>query len=151
MKGQYFSFDAIIASIIFILTFMALMTYWFSVKSSLETKEELINAEAGRIADSMLTPSYLTDSYLVPKVNKSRLFALLSPRPDEPDYLKSTFSSPYNLSISISELQNGEMQETEGFGSIPANAKNVAKVRRTFVLYDGISESIAALDLYLYE
>ena len=35
-KGQYFSFDAIVASVIFVLALVALLSYWHSVRSYLE-------------------------------------------------------------------------------------------------------------------
>ncbi len=145
-KGQYFSFDAIIASVIFILTFMAIVTYWFSVKSSLESKDDQISKEAARITDSMLTPAYLTNSYKDKRVNASELFAL----PSDESALKRMFNSPYNISIVIS-TQAGNQILSKGPNPSLINTANTARVRRIFVFYNSTYESPAALDLYLYE
>ena len=56
MKGQYFSFDAIIASVVFVLTVLALMSYWNSVKAGMETYSDETTKEAIRISDLLLSP-----------------------------------------------------------------------------------------------
>lgn len=58
MKGQYFSFDAIIASVIFILALVALLSYWYSLRSSLELQNGAVSKEAFRISNILLTPGY---------------------------------------------------------------------------------------------
>ena len=143
-KGQYFSFDAIIASTIFIITFISLLSYWFSVKSSLESRDEDISREAARISDLMFTPSYLLDSYSVKKVEESRLQAI----PCTSDALKKEFNSPYNMYLSVSSETGSSILRCGD--EPPADARNVAKVRRIFVLYDQASDSQAAMDIYLY-
>ncbi len=49
MKGQYFSFDAIIASVIFVMALVALLSYWHSVKSYLDSQNDEISKEAIQI------------------------------------------------------------------------------------------------------
>lgn len=147
-KGQYFSFDAIIASIIFIFTFIALVNYWTGVKSTLESKDEEIFKEAARISDGLFTPAYLQNSYIDKKVNETKLNDL----PDDNDTLKEKLNSYYNIFLNVS-IQPGNTNPTfvlSKGGTLPPNAKNIAKVRRIFVLQNGSSETPAVLDLYLY-
>lgn len=56
LKGQYFSFDAIVGGIIFILTAMALFSYWNGVSSSLDQNHDLLAREAFRISEMLFTP-----------------------------------------------------------------------------------------------
>lgn len=141
LKGQYFSFDAIIASIIFILAFTTLLNYWFSMKSMLETKDEEISKEAARISDVLLSPAILATSYSDRRINQSTLGSKL--RISE-EALKNLTNSPYNISINISSagLFFG--------GAPPVTAKNIAKVRRIIVIYNATDEQLATFDLYLY-
>ncbi len=145
-KGQYFSFDAIVASVIFILTFISFLSYWFSVKSALDSKDEELSREAARITDGMFTPAFFTDSSGKNVVKRSTLLELPSGEAE----LKRTFNSPYSLFIVVTTEKGTEILRK---GGDPENMKtaNVAKVRRIFVLYVNDSYQIpAALDLYLY-
>ena len=55
-RGQYFSFDAIIASLIFILTIVSLLSYWYSVHSQLDYQNYEMMKEAVRVSDLAMTP-----------------------------------------------------------------------------------------------
>jgi len=57
MKGQYFSFDAIIGASIFILTLVAILSYWYGVSNSIEQQQTVYSKEAIRIADILYSPS----------------------------------------------------------------------------------------------
>lgn len=59
-KGQYFSFDAMIAAIIFILTLVSLLSYWHSVRLSLENQHDIFLKDAFRISELLLSPGYPT-------------------------------------------------------------------------------------------
>lgn len=152
-KGQYFSFDAIVASIIFIITFITLVSYWFSVKSSLESKEEELAKEAARISDSLLSPAFLLESYETKKINKTRLLDLESK--SQPD-LKKMFNSPYNISIIAEERDGTRLMETEpdptnaSYSELFNKTANIVKVRRIFVMDDGADEVLGTIDVYLY-
>lgn len=143
-KGQYFSFDAIIASTIFIITFVSLLTYWFSVKSALDSKDDDISREAARISDVMFTPAYLLSSYADNRVDSSELSGL----PSDETALRKEFNSPYKIYLAFTS-QSGSQILDRGEPP-PADAHNVAKVRRIFVLDDGAKDVQAAMDLYLY-
>lgn len=146
-KGQYFSFDAIVASVIFILTFISLITYWFSVKSSLESKNDEITREAARISDYLLTPSVLAISYEDKRVNISALSHI----PGSEEQLRKEYNSPYDMYLEAYNASSGSVPFLTR-GVKPANdSRDVAKVRRIFTLYvNSTYEMPAAIDVYLY-
>ena len=55
-KGQYFSFDAVIATVIMVLAFSSLVAYWYGAQSVVEERTNSRLADAGRIAESLLSP-----------------------------------------------------------------------------------------------
>ena len=57
MKGQYFSFDAIIASVIFVLALVALLSYWHSVRSFLDFQSDALSKDAVKISNNLFMPS----------------------------------------------------------------------------------------------
>ncbi|MEM4348766.1 MAG: hypothetical protein QXN37_04335 [Candidatus Anstonellaceae archaeon] len=56
MKAQYFSFDAIVASVIIIIAMTVFASYWFGVQSIVESKNNPLYADALRVAESLLSP-----------------------------------------------------------------------------------------------
>ena len=56
MKGQYFSFDAIIATVIMVLAFSSLVAYWYGAQAVVESRTYSRLADANRIAESLLSP-----------------------------------------------------------------------------------------------
>ena len=56
MKGQYFSFDAIIATVIMVLAFSSLVAYWYGAQTVVESRTYSRLADANRIAESLLSP-----------------------------------------------------------------------------------------------
>lgn len=70
--------------------------------------------------------------------------------------LKGEFNCPYSMYINVSSApESDHPQQVASFGIMPTNStKNVARVRRVFVLTngaDGMNESQTVLDLFLYE
>jgi len=61
MKGQYFSFDAIIATVIMVLAFSSLVAYWYGAQAVVESRTYSRLADANRIAESLLSPGSPTD------------------------------------------------------------------------------------------
>lgn len=59
MKGQYFSFDAIVGASIFILTLVAIFSYWYGVSNSIEQQQSILAKEAIRIADILYSPTQI--------------------------------------------------------------------------------------------
>src|SRR3989338_6495002 len=56
MKGQYFSFDAIVATVILVLAVTTLATYWFGVHSVVDAKSDYLYSTALRTGDALLSP-----------------------------------------------------------------------------------------------
>ncbi|MGV8176748.1 MAG: hypothetical protein ACP5NX_03045 [Candidatus Bilamarchaeaceae archaeon] len=65
MKGQYFSFDAIVAAIMFILIFATIIAYWNSVRVSFDTQGggDMMKT-AVRISDQLMNPGYTSEDPL---------------------------------------------------------------------------------------
>ncbi len=146
-KGQYFSFDAIVASIIFILTFISLVSYWFSVKSMLESKENELEKQAIRISDFMLIN--LTISHEDKRIMNNTLQTLSSLNYGQ---LKNRFNSPYNIFINITKQgKNNGMPIVVLGNAPPPKIRDIAKVRRVFILVNETYETPATLDIYLYK
>ena len=61
MKGQYFSFDAIIATVIMVLAFSSLVAYWYGAQAVVESRTYSRLADANRIAESLLSPGSPSD------------------------------------------------------------------------------------------
>ena len=80
MKGQYFSFDAIIAAAIFILAVALLLNYWYGVRAVTQSQTRHLGTQAIAMSDTILsdgvpanwyddihtakTPGLLTDGVL---------------------------------------------------------------------------------------
>ncbi|VVB99637.1 Uncharacterised protein [uncultured archaeon] len=56
MKGQYFSFDAIVATIIMVLAMTSLIAYWYGVQSVIDSRTTPLYSESLRVAESLLSP-----------------------------------------------------------------------------------------------
>jgi len=56
MKGQYFSFDAVVATLIMVVAITSLVAYWFGVQSVVESRNNPMYADSLRIAESLLSP-----------------------------------------------------------------------------------------------
>ena len=56
MKGQYFSFDAVVASVIMVIAITSLAAYWYGVQSVTDSRSNDMYADSLRIAESLLSP-----------------------------------------------------------------------------------------------
>jgi hypothetical protein len=56
MKGQYFSFDAIVAAVIMVLAFTTLLTYWFGVQAVTASQTTSLYPTALSVSDLLFTP-----------------------------------------------------------------------------------------------
>lgn len=65
-KGQYFSFDAIVASIIFALAISILSTHWFALREQIDDHDTYLQQEAYRISDALLSVGDPPNWYLSP-------------------------------------------------------------------------------------
>ncbi|MBU0586076.1 hypothetical protein KJ780_01040 [Candidatus Micrarchaeota archaeon] len=137
-KGQYFSFDAIIASVLFAIALLSVLGYWFSLKSALDSNNDPFFTEATRVSERLIANSN--------RVINTSVFEALAPL-DE-DELKSQFSTPYNLTIIVTDPYSNSFNFTAGDKTV--NASNIAKVRRVLLLYNSSGEYPAVMDIYVY-
>lgn len=64
LKGQYFSFDAIVAAIIFILGITLLMGNWFAIRQASDSTPMQLQEDALRVSDVLLSPGVPQNWYV---------------------------------------------------------------------------------------
>jgi hypothetical protein len=171
MKGQYFSFDAIIASVIFMMAIVMLLGYWYSVKAFLEFQSGDTQREALRIASILFTPGFpdgadcdrmsslgFAVSWNDRSVRESLLDCASREAGSNPDFLKQEFSSPYNVSINVRYVQEGEGSTTPRNiwigNSAPSSESEIVKMRRAGTVVRELPSKnitlLATFDIYVY-
>jgi len=157
MKGQYFSFDAIIAAVIFMMAIVMLLGYWHSVKSFLEYQSGAVSREAMRVASALFVPAFPEGSDCDRMVNLGFSVSWNDRRVNEsviacsaaqPNYwLKEKFSSPYNISMKF----NYDGSDTWIGAEDPGSDSEVVKMRRAATIVKETGETaLATVDIYLY-
>lgn len=160
MKGQYFSFDAIIASVIFVLALVALLSYWHSVKSFLDYQNDQLSRDAIRISNLLLTPPEpSSDCDTMTRLGLAMSWSdrradvdiIDCAQTQSQEWLKNVTSSSYNLSITMTNLADSS-EMTIG-GDVPLDASDVVKIRRLTTVHNSTDNSnyLAALDISLYK
>ncbi|MFA4982665.1 MAG: hypothetical protein WC588_00455 [Candidatus Micrarchaeia archaeon] len=61
LKGQYFSFDAVVATLIMVLAFTSLVGYWFGAQAVIDERSNSMYSDSLRVADSLLSPGVPQD------------------------------------------------------------------------------------------
>lgn len=164
-KGQYFSFDAIVAAVIFILTIISLLSYWYSTRSSMEYQDNEIMREAIRASDLLFTaqPSGsgcqlgFAESWGSKVLNRSAIEKCASAPMDE---LKARFGLAYNITVNF-EVQDagaGLSLSTDDamVGAIRNGQVNseIAKIQRVAAIREGKANGElaypAVVEVYLY-
>ncbi|MEM2137719.1 MAG: hypothetical protein QW568_01395 [Candidatus Anstonellaceae archaeon] len=56
MRGQYFSFDAIVATVMIVIAISSLLGYWFSAQSIIESRANPMYADALRVSETLMSP-----------------------------------------------------------------------------------------------
>lgn len=159
MKGQYFSFDAIIASVIFLLAIFMLFGYWHSVKTFLEYQSGQVSREAMRVSSVLFMPGFpqgadctrmttfgLATSWEDKRIRESTLWCVKSAVDADSTWFQQKLGSPYNITIKVI-YDNKEMM----IGGEPSGSE-IVKIRRagTVVVEDRAADSIGIFDIYLY-
>ncbi len=168
-KGQYFSFDAIVASVIFVLTLVMLLSYWHSVRVYLDYQSNDISKEAARISDALFTPATgdcsagnatlaqlgLASSWSDKRINQSILLGC-NGRLSSAD-MQAALGASYPVSVVVIDTFDGTQYL---FGDNPAvfgsGATEVSKMRRigTIAGYDSsrnaTTEHMATVDVFVY-
>jgi len=162
MKGQYFSFDAIVASVIFVLAVVALLSYWHSVKSYLDYQSDDLSREAVRISNLLLTPAYPAGSCgdSIESLGlsgqwseRSRISsqALSCAEGEDSAWLKERLGTPYEVFVEVHEIGTGADERTIGTAP-PADAATIVKLRRLATMVDeqAGTATVAAIDVSVY-
>ncbi|MGV8084730.1 MAG: hypothetical protein ACP5N9_00575 [Candidatus Bilamarchaeum sp.] len=161
MKGQYFSFDAIIASVIFVMALVALLSYWHSVKSYLDSQNDEISKEAIRISDALLSPPSPSSncarmsklgfavSWDDKRLNSSLINCAASMSEAE---LKQNLSTAYDVSLTVSRV-GADSTPLVTIGSVPSESTSVVKVRRLASVINATNGQrfLAAVDISVYK
>jgi hypothetical protein len=149
MKGQYFSFDAVIGASIFILTLVAIMSYWYGVSSSIEQQQSSLAKEAMRVADIVYSPAEevpygITMGWDDKRINREKVEYLCSD--EDPAEL---MDSQYGVVVDFNTRTDHVCTWPDTVASIEAN--EVYKIRRTgtFIDSEGSAES-GYLEIYIY-
>lgn len=163
MKGQYFSFDAIIAAVIFVLALVALLSYWHSVRSFLDYQNDPLTKEAIRVSNLLFAPpspssscDTMTKFGLARGVDDRRVDASIisCARTKTSAWLRQGLDTSYNISITITNMADGSFvtipQAAAGAApSAPANRVNIRRLATVVDATDG-STYLAAVDLSMY-
>ena len=159
MKGQYFSFDAIIASLIFLMAIVSLISYWHSIRTSVGYQNSEMLTEAFRISDLLMGPGYPPD---VDCVDMNQIGLAISnadgrvkaDRIDEcskldAQGLRNRTLSAYNLTV---EVWVGNDVTRLGPEINLDFVDDVVKVRRVISIYNETSDEgfLGHMDIYLY-
>lgn len=161
-KGQYFSFDAIIASVIFMMAIVLLLSYWHSVKTFLDYQTSDVAKESMRIASLLYVPANpesddcdaienlgFAVSWYDRRVNKILLEdcdTLLS------EDIKLKFGTPYDVSIKVTYLDDGSFFYIGEDGVPLDEAREVVNMRRAATVLnktDGTTR-LATIDVSVY-
>ncbi len=154
-KGQYFSFDAIIGSVIFILALVSMLSYWHSLRTSISSQAQDLASAGTQLSESMFTPGYpagapceqmeqlgVSMSWTDKRINKTKLDCL--GRLDE-EQLRNKTATPFNMTIIFND------KVVAGPELSLLKTKNMAKTRRIVtVLDDKDRETLGYLDIYVY-
>lgn len=162
-KGQYFSFDAIIATLMFILIVISLLSYWSAARSTMEFQNGDLLKEAQRVSDYMFSPPPasipegqcafgFSDSWNSRLLHFSDISNCMGVSQET---LRGAAQSPYNVTILFNLTR--VIGDTKEFyigsdpADIPSNAE-IAKVRRIAAIeHDfGDTSTLATVDVYLY-
>lgn len=158
-KGQYFSFDAIIASVIFIMAIVLLLSYWHSVKVFLDYQTSDVAKETMKVASLLFVPSFpegadcsgIENLGFAQSWEDKRLRGELldCSRTQGTGWLKEKLGIPYNVSIRVTHLDDNSWYYIGD--DIPSDAGEAVNMRRAAAIVnpDG-STRLATIDITLY-
>lgn len=158
MRGQYFSFDAIIASVIFILALVALISYWYSVRSFLDFQNDQLSKDAVRVSNLLFTPAApSSDCATMTRLGYTLGWddrrvdeaVITCSRAQSQDWLREKLGTPFGVSLNVTNLANNSV--TTIGGNVPSTAANVFKIRRLATVVNSTNGTyLAAFDLSIY-
>jgi hypothetical protein len=159
LKGQYFSFDAIVGGTIFILTTIALFSYWNGINSSFDQTHDMLAREAFRISETMLTP--ISPGISMGWRDQHINYSLVDGECDllletlEGSGPQEAFGSGYLVSVYFYEINNlGSVKRvcTWGTPEGQVDAQSAYRMRRTasYMKEDG-NTTLGYVDILVYE
>ena len=160
LKGQYFSFDAIVASVIFVLALVSLLSYWNSLRNSLDFQNSAVSKESVRVSNALTeqgTPENVACNLMNRlgfansngKINWSIVECAETASFDQ-DQLKNKLETGYNVTIVFERADGSQVIiGPELDQNLIDDLSNIYKIRR-IVSLDSPEDEIAYLDLYLY-
>lgn len=162
MKGQYFSFDAIVASVIFIMAIVALLSYWHTVKSYLDSQNDQISKDALKISGLLFSPAFypvgstgfcsfsragFAISWDDRRIDSKMIDCFKN---SDQSYLGEVFETPYSVSIKISKVSDAGPILIGTIGTDPTDSTNVIRIRRLGTIVDNGQTLAAIFDITLY-
>lgn len=158
MKGQYFSFDAIVAAVIFVLALVALLSYWHSVRSFLDYQNDPLSKESIKVSNLLFTPPAPSASCgsmaslgLIMDWNDRRVDSdvLDCAAGKDQDWLRGRLSTPYGVIINVTNLEDYSVINIGG--DVPQDTINVVKIRRLATVVNSTGSTyLATVDLAMY-
>ncbi len=160
-KGLYFSFDAVIASVIFILTIISVISYWHSVHTGMKQEDLMLMEEAIRVSDMVLLPDQgkgfgFTETF----DNKTIVLSKVSGYADlvgtNENKIKTDVGTPYNVYITFDIFDPQDNWLNSGtkpleIGEPYKDAKMVGKFTRIASAYDDDEGNlIVKISVFLY-
>jgi hypothetical protein len=159
MKGQYFSFDAIIGAVIFVLAMVALLSYWHSIRSFLDYQNDPLSRDAVRVSNLLFTPPSPSENCtMMNRLGFARSWedkraeesVIACAQGQTQNWLRQGLGTPYGVSIKITNLATNAPPTVIG-GDVPADALNVVKIRRLATVVNETNGTyLASVDLSLY-
>lgn len=172
MKAQYFSFDAIMASVIFIMAIVALLSYWHSIKAYLDGQNGQMDKDIVKISSLLFTPPSPSSNCVDVSKNDSKLGFALDQNDQRVDYnildcVDKTLKTETEPDVWLSEklgtsykVAIDAIPEVNGcFAPLTLGAKpddkiktqQITKMRRIATVIDRGKTCVGIFDITLYQ
>jgi hypothetical protein len=162
-KGQYFSFDAIMATLVFLLAVSLLSNYWFGVRAAAEKGDDTYK-EALRISDSLLgegvpqnwhtgSTAYsfgLAKTNATAELDKAKILRFISLLASNYTGVREGLRTAEHIHISIEELSATPPIPLYSGGRIPNAATTAVTVSRISTMTNGAVLKPVKLTLVLW-
>lgn len=148
LKGQYFSFDAMVATVIFLMTILAFFSYWNAMKSSLAEEQGFMEKEAIRISNALFTPDLSKGGIGVSWSDKRIKMDKLSFAAAK---MREIYNTPYNVYIEIRVGYAGSQKWDAGVNPRMRKTEKIVKITRVATgIFRSGEEVPVIVDVYLY-
>ncbi|MFH1285012.1 MAG: hypothetical protein ABIH99_00340 [Candidatus Micrarchaeota archaeon] len=146
-KGQFFSYDALISVVIFLLAFSILIFYWTNIRAVSEDPREDMQKSALSLSDALLTPGNPSnwDSLAVNNeflyqigvandsetnvINTTKMCKLVDFAATNYDATKNALQMPYNYYIAVEDA--GGNVKSAACSSVPTELKAGVPIQPT--------------------